>query len=343
MGKNIFTNALPLALANYMSEERDLDISLIEAKIIESGVTTTEHRLVPWADIIRVPVKQARYNFETVFKGYNAYTHTSANKSDVVVSGPGGEHTRALEVKLVVTPTSGTANNPREKQSCEIVVRPPSIEQLAFSIAHSFGTDRRHELADILAEQLQYPHDFHWSETAYMRSRVDLFVEAAEAITRAGVEVQTPLFLIATWRTEGQSPRLDEYAFDAFVATDLAFLTLFTKAAKNQKKPRKGIARPERALIWLVYALWQYATQGSLNFGNIHERLTYGLQSDKAGAFTAAGSLRLMKSDNFFYPRVRREEVTKIISTDGLTALKPERRLDQALWTQGLLDTGGLL
>lgn len=338
MGKNIFTNALPLALANYLHFERQLPLSQIAAVTRADGSICTEHNLRSWLDIVEVPSGMLRFDFETVFSGYGPFTHSQANKSDVVISEIGGEHKRALEIKLVVTPTSGTARKPRNEQSCEIVVRPPSIEQLAFSIAHSFGTDRIAQLANLLIGALNHPHDFQWSDTNYMLPKVDSFVNAAESIIRAGIEVQTPLFLIAVWRTKGQSPQLDENAFDVFVATDLAFLTLFTEAAKRSKRPRENISRPERSLIWLIYALWQYATQGSLNFGNIHERLTYGSQTDKAGSFTSNASLSLMESDVFFYPRISREEITEVVTTEGLALLMPERRLDQALWIQSLIN-----
>lgn len=80
-------------------------------------------------------------------------------------------------------------------------------------------------------------------------------IEAAEDIIRNGIEEQTPLVVIAEWRTEGQTPRLDENAFDVFVVTDMALLSAFTQTANNRAKT---ISRPYRSVIWLVKSLYDY-------------------------------------------------------------------------------------
>jgi hypothetical protein len=336
LGKNVFTNAFPLSLAQYLDQQRGLEIPLITAKV-DDGNAVTEHVLTPWEQIINADSETAQFHFETIFGQYNQYTHTSANKSDAVVVDEAGRHRRALEIKLVVVPTSGTAMLSRAMQSCELVVRPPSIEQLSFSIAHSFGAERRYELQEIITEALSHPFDFEWENSSYMVQKIDLFTSAAEALIAAGEGAQTPLVLITVWRTEGQSPRLDEHAFDVFAATDFAFLTLFLNAAKRKGKGGK-ITRPQRSLIWLIHALWQYGMQGTLNFSRTHERLTYGTQSDKAGAFTNDLTRDFMGSPEFLNPRVTREEATAIVSPSALSELMPERRLDQALWIQGIMN-----
>lgn len=337
LGKNVFTNAFPLALAQYIDLERGLGIPLITAVVSEDGGITTEHALTPWSEILNTRPDQAEFNFETVFDQYNQYTHTSANKSDAVAVDASGRDRRALEIKLVVVPTSGTARLTRDMQTCELVVRPPSIEQLAFSIAHSFGKERRFELQEIISKALSHPFDFDWESSPRMLEKLDLFANAAEGLITAGVGSQTPLVLIAVWRTEGQSPRLDESAFDVFAVTDLAFLTLFLTAAKRKGRASK-ITRPQRSMIWLIHALWQYGIQGTLNFSRTHEKLTYGTQSDKAGSFTNDLTRDFMMSPEFIHPRVTREEATKIVSPSALSELMPERRLDQALWIQGIMN-----
>lgn len=341
LGKNVFTNAFPLSLAQYIDQERGLAVPLIMADVGGDGVICTKHVLTAWSEILNTDAKDAEFHFETVFDQYDQYTHTSANKSDVVVVDANGIDCRALEIKLVVVPTSGTSHCSREQQTCELVVRPPSIEQLAFSVAHSFGSGRRYELQEIITKELSHPFDFDWENSSYMLDRIGLFANAATALVKAGLESQTPLLLIAVWRTEGQSPRLDEAAFDVFAVTDLAFLTLFLKAAERRGKGAK-ITRPQRSLIWLIHALWQYGMQGSLNFSRTHEKLTYGTQSDKAGSFTNDLTRDFMGSPQFIYPRVSRAEATRVVSPSALTELMPERRLDQALWIQGLMNREGV-
>lgn len=347
LGKNIFTNAFPLSLAQYLASERGLPIPVIKAES-RNGILTTYHELTEWHEIIGAPSKNLHFEFECVYDGYSAYTHTQANKSDVVIiDRTTGIQLRPLEIKLVVTPTSSTAMKPKEEQSCEIVVRPPTVEQLAFSIAHSYGPARRHQLQTMIAESLGQPNDYQWRDETAMLKALPKILDAAENIAEGGLDDQTPLVMTAVWRSQGQQPLLEENAFDVFVWTDMAFLQLFiasTRRAyfhtngKRKDKLPKEISRPNRALIWLVNSLWDYTTQGSLNFGRIHSDITYGVQSDKAASFTGNATLLPLKSPEFLNPRITRGELENVLSPIALEHLVPERRLDAAIAIQHLLN-----
>ena len=342
LGKNTFTNAFPLSICQYLSIERELDIPVIKA-VLKDGKLNTDHVMTPWGDIIGVDPSQAKFNFECVYSGYKEYTHTGANKSDVVVSDLDDNHKRPLEIKLVVVPTSNTAKYDRENQSCEIVVRPPTVEQLAFSIAHSYGESQRVKLQELIVDALGKPSDYKWSDEKSMIAALPNILEAAKRVCEGGLKVQTPLELTAIWRSEGQKPILDEYAFDAFVWTDMAFMQLFMDQIyrncfdKNGDpvKP-KSIARPSRSLVWLIKSLWDYSTQRSLDFSGVHSNITFDAQSDKAGSFTGASSLKHLKSEQFFYPRIARTELSNILNPDSNQHLLPERRLDAAIAIQSL-------
>lgn len=344
LGKNIFTNAFPLSLCQYLALKRCLQIPTIRATSGSTGKLATEHVMTPWSQIIGVDPEQARFEFEGIYSGYRAYTHTSANKSDVVVADRvTGAHVRPLEIKLVVVPTSSTANNLREDQSCEIVVRPPTVEQLAFSIAHSYGLDNRSLLQRLIVDALLKPNDYKWSDEDYMIKALPNILNAAENIVVGGLALQTPLVLTAIWRSEGQKPILDEHAFDAFVWTDLAFIQLFTDQmhrdcfnADGNLKEVKSISRPSRALVWLIKSLLDYSVQKSLDFGGVHSSITFGAQSDKAGAFTGASSLKHLQSEQFLYPRITRTELPEILHPSSNQHLLPERRLDAAIAIQAL-------
>lgn len=347
LGKNIFTNAAPLALTQYLAIEKKLPIPVIEAVMRPGDILTTQHVMTPWSEIIDTDPETARFVFEEVFDGYAPYTHGSANKSDVVVASSTGKHLRPLEIKLVVVPTSSTANHPREKQSCEIVTRPPTIEQLAFSIAHSYGEDRRIELQDIIRRSIGQPNDLAWSDQAKMLKEVPKILTAAETMIAEGIDIQTPLVMTAIWRSEGQKPVLDPEAFDVFIWTDLAFMQLFMDSPRKDYYDAKGkpktmlpkkVSRPSRALIWLIKSLWDYTTQSSLDFGRVHSRITYGAQSDKAAAFAGTLPLKHLKSEEFLHPRIGRDELESIIRPEAFEFLLPERRLDAALSIQHLVN-----
>lgn len=348
LGKNIFTNAFPLSLAQYLSAERKLPIPTITATLDSADRLTTKHVMTEWSEIIGTEPDRAHFEFEGVYEGYGKYTHTSANKSDAVVIERGtGKHLRPLEIKLVVVPTSSTANRERKDQSCEIVVRPPTVEQLAFSIAHSYGQERRIELMDLIVSELGQPNDYKWADEKFMIGALPRILRAAENIVRGGMEIQTPLVLTAIWRSEGQKPVLDEHAFDVFAWTDMAFLQLFIDQlrreyykADNSPKPKapKQISRPSRALVWLVRSLLDYTVQNTLNFGTVHSQITYGVQSDKAGSFSGTASLKHLASPEFLEPRVTRTELGEVLSPMSAQYLLPERRLDAAIAIQHLAE-----
>lgn len=334
LGKNIFTNAFPLSLANYMHRERGLSIPVVTA-YVENGLIKTRHVKTPWDKIINADPSTARWNFEHTYDEYRKYTRDTPNGSDVVVADKSGNHRSAFEIKLVVVPTSGSAHRKKEKQLCELVIRPASIEQLAFSIARSYGTGQRDELRRIIVNALKTPQDIVWSDQANMAEHKDKVIAAAEEIIRHGIDGQTPLVIVAEWRTLGQSPILDENAFDLFVLTDMTLLSLFTETAKAD--PSTKVGRPYRSVIWLLKSLFDYSAQDSLQFINVTNKLNYGLQSDKSAAFTNRATA-LLNSKEFLEPRVKREEIPNILTKKAFELLVPERRLDGALMIQNLIN-----
>ena len=334
-GKNIFTNALPISLSVYMAAVLGLDPGWVKA-VDRDGRLDIEHGARPLSDIIGVAPEDAYWCFEEGFNGYDRYATGQVNNSDIVVKNRHtGAEVSAFEVKLTVVPTSSTACKPRNEQSCELVVRPPSIEQLCFSIAAGYGPDRRHDIGDIIAEHLRCPMDYDWSNERYMLDKLRFVTEAAEEIALCNIDKQRPFLLDAIWRTIGKSPALDEEAFDVFFWSDLAFLQFFTKSTWTQiKNCDNRIGRPARSVIWLVKALWDYSTQGLVTFERAHSAITFGGQTDKAGAFTGAVSLDMVKCEQFFHPRIRRDEYLNIVKPEGIRFLSPERRLDGVLVSQ---------
>lgn len=328
-GKNIFTNAFPVSLAAYMSEKLGLDPNYICATA--NGATLSiEQTTLPLEKIIGTPLKDAFWAFEDSYSGYSDLATGTANRSDLVVRDlRTGKETRAFEVKLVAAPTSGTAEREREQQSCEIVVRPPTIEQMCFSIAASYGVNRRHDIGDMIAEKLVHPMDYEWSNQRYMIDKLPLVIDAAENIIREGIGLQTPFVMNALWRTIGKSTVFDDECFDLFFWSDMAFLQLFTRAAKRaMDSETTDIGRPARSVIWLVKSLFDYSAQGKVTFERTHSDITYGGQSDKAGAFSGNSVMSLIGCQNFYHPRVKKDEYKKIISPEGIEMLSPERRLD---------------
>ena len=72
-GKNTFTTAFPIALANYLACEKNLPMNYIVADLGEGDAPTTKHKLTPLKDIIGCDPYDAEYHFEDSFEQYSQY------------------------------------------------------------------------------------------------------------------------------------------------------------------------------------------------------------------------------------------------------------------------------
>ena len=333
-GKNTFTTAFPVSLSLYI-HSKGLSQNYIYAGLDEHGSPTIRHGLAPLPALLGIDPEKASYMFEESYQGYDAYALNAADRSDVVVRDRETEkELAALEVKLVAVPTSGTAHCPRDQQLCELVVRPPSIEQLCFSVAASFGEKRRNDINNAIVSALVNPMDFKWQDESYMFNKRSEVLDAANELIHAGIDSQKPFALMGEWRTVDQSPTLDRECFDCFYWSNMAFLQLFVRAMQRsikRKATKPKIGRPERSLIWFIKSMFDYSAQGRVMFEKTHSEIVYGGQTDKAGSFTNQSIAPFVRTNNFVHPRIERDEREKIISNEGLELLMPERRLDTTL------------
>ncbi|UEA45463.1 HindVP family restriction endonuclease [Collinsella stercoris] len=328
-GKNIFTNAFPLALIVYM-DDLGYGPMYIEAAADSSNRLHTTQSETPLHQLLNCNAHDVEWLFESSFDKYRHFSNGLPARSDVVIRDiNSNRQLGALEIKLVTIPNSATAHRAKDQQSCEIVVRPPSIEQLCFSIANTYGPKRRHELGDIISSHLSFPMDYEWKNETFMLKHLQCVISAAEEIALKGIPSQAPFALTAIWRTKGQASILDTECFDAFVWSDMAFVQLFIDAARRNDKP--PISRPSRSLIWLIKALFDYSAQGIVTFEKTRSEITYGAQTDKAGSFSGESLSPFLQGNTFLHPRIPDVDYSKIVDPSGIDLLKPERRLDGAL------------
>jgi hypothetical protein len=88
------------------------------------------------ADLYKIdPMAEgAFYNFEASFPAYDKFYTGEREKIDLVMldtSSPNAMPLIGLEIKLTALPDSTTKNLTEDKYSCEIVVRPPTINFIA--------------------------------------------------------------------------------------------------------------------------------------------------------------------------------------------------------------------
>lgn len=335
-GKNIFTNAFPIALAQYQSLELGMHPVLVQAEIHGESITTGQ-KLTAWEDIIECPPEEARFNFESAFTPYQSYTRGMPNSSDVVISDSNGLHTRALEIKLTTVPDSSSSSKKHEDQGAEIVARPLMVEQLAVSIAHSFGHGRLELIRKAILEEISTPQQVAWADPDAVQRIIPNIIRILEHIVALGINQQTPMVLNSIWRTVGKTPELEDNCFENFVWTDLAFVALFLSSAK----PSKKITRPQRSLVWLVKMLFDYTSQNRLDALDT-TNLSYGLQTDKAGSFNGAITNRFLRGEYLAHPRIPSSAVGKIIDPSYRQNLAPERRLDAALYIESIVQANDI-
>lgn len=333
MSKNNFTTEAPLIFASYIHRSLGRGLTLIKA-VSKNGALETKQEETGLPSILNVNPDDAYYSFETTYNGYRGLSINEPRKSDVVViDRNSGNHASAFEVKLCVIPNAGTAAKDHDQQSLEIVLRPPTIEQLAFSIADTYGEQRRQELGRLITGQLgDNVQGYQWTDKRFMLDHLDRIHGAVKAIATEGIDKQKPFILMGIWRTTGQSDFLEERCFDTFAWTNLAFLQLL-----SSRPPSNDISRPDRSLIWLIKALFDYSAQGRIDFKQSSD-ITFGLQTDKAGAFAGNIMYKFMNGERFKQPLISRDKIPVILPSLAQQELKPERRLDAALKTSLLTD-----
>ena len=143
-GKNQFNSSFPASLVAYMSYKGIKPVYLCTDK-----GNNVVHRHISGAELFRInPVAEnAFYNFEASFPAYDKFYTGEREKIDLVMLDTAADDTPliGLEIKLTALPDSTTKNLPESNYSCEIVVRPPTVNFIACSICNSFKTVEQKE------------------------------------------------------------------------------------------------------------------------------------------------------------------------------------------------------
>lgn len=327
-GKNIFTNAFPVALCCYMHDKGLLSdyIELYDA----GPKLMTRHRPIPLADVLGCDPATARFLFEECFSAYRGLCPTGIDKADVVVTDASGTHCRSLEIKLTVVPDNTTRRKPRDGQASEMVIRRPPIAYLALGIASKFPSpsDRSRLLGLLDIGDVNY---LNWVDAQAVSPFVSKMADALDRLLRDDLSLQEPLIVQPVWRSVDTSLELDAECFDVFVWSDYAVTRLFVDAVRESPSPRGTIDRLERTVVWIVKMLRDYATAGTMNPLETTNQYTYGTKNDKACSIPGGKMLRYMASPHLTHPRVGRNEVKDIVLGGGERLLSPERRLDAAV------------
>lgn len=319
-GKNQFNNTFPAGLVNYMHSK---GLELVYIKIDPSDFSV-KHEKISVPDFYGVdPTNEnIHFAFEAPYIPYVGYVSEDLPRVDLVVSN-GDNNTAPIEIKLTALPDDQTSNFGEEDYGSEIVVRPDTIVYLALSLIEKA---QENGLTEIFTQKFSRILEANgaWLNEQESEAQIPELVKKLDEIIFEHPELESPILLQPIWKTRGKSSVLEEHCLDAFVWSNFAFTRLFT----NQVKENESITRPERTVIWLAMMLYDFAKNGTLKHQTIIDTYTYGTKNDKAFAIGGLKTREYMRSEELIKPRIKREEIPKIILGDGQKLLSPERRFD---------------
>ena len=342
-GKNQFNSSFPASLVAYMSSK-----GLQPVYICLDKNLNVQHKYISGEELFGLdPLSDnLYYSFETSFPPYEQYfIGLKKNEHiDLVLYSleKGKEPLRGLEIKLTALPDSTTRNSVDEKQSCEVVVRNPTICYVACSICEHYKTQKQ---KDWLRELLSgVPHIDHWNEQSSVGPHYTLIQDAIVRVMADLVKHQSPIMIQPVWKTDKRS-RLTDDCLDVFVWSNIALMKICTDSEFVPKKEKDGtttynISRFNRSIVWLYRMLFDYVTyNGVFNYANITSLMSSGGKNDKAFAASGNRTYAYLKSPELAHPRISKDEIKNIIQGNGQLLLQPERRFDSIIVnTPGLFE-----
>lgn len=325
-GKNQFNSSFPVALCCYM---RDKNYGSI---LISQKDDHTEISEVGFDTIFgtTLPNNQLKFCFESAFVPYAKFVEDEMEVIDLVIrENSTGKYIRPLEIKLTTLPDDGTSSFSEDKYGSEIVVRSPTMRYLALSLANKCTDEDRERIKSIFQSSCKGIRD--WANQAEMLTkRTSIFIALGKFL-REFESYQSPLLLQPIWKTIGKEPRLANNCLDVFTWTDLALARcVFNVAIESQDNDK--IIRAQRAMFRLVRFLYEFAKSGKVFQQPIYDGMTFDTLNDKEFALSGHITNGYMKCPRLVTPKVRKDEIKKIVLGGGQKYLSPERRFDAILF-----------
>ncbi|QLE54086.1 HindVP family restriction endonuclease [Nostoc sp. TCL26-01] len=325
-GKNCFNSSFPASLCSYL-HSLNLDNIYIKLnsnlKVDHSSISTASfYGINPNSDNLF-------YAFETQFTPYQQYLIGNLPGVDLVTQARDlGSCLQPIEIKLTALPDNTTCDLAEDYYGCEIVVRPDTIVYLACSIVENFRLNPS-IIGSVITEKFANITD--WTEAISVIPYIPDMIDCIDAIALSILDVQKPFLMQPIWKTEGKSPNLSDNCLDVFVWSNLAFTRLFIDLAKIEISAYgriRNISRHTRTIIWLFKMLSDFSINGSFNHRRIIDNLSYNTKNDKAFAVSGRVTHVYMKSAALKQPRIKKQEIKRIILGGGQNLLSPERRFD---------------
>ena len=290
-GKNQFNSSFPASLVAYMSYKGVKPVYLCTDK--DNNVI---HKYISGADLFRIDplAENAFYNFEASFPAYDKFYTGEREKIDLVMLDTATEKDTpliGLEIKLTALPDSTTKNLTEDKYSCEIVVRPPTINFIACSICNSFKTIEEKEKLRAMLNTV--PRINHWEEPEEVLPHYDKILQAVLNISTYLNKKQTPLIVQPIWKTKGGKSVLSDDCLDVFVWSNLAVIQMCNRSDSSSNR---RITRPMRTIIWIYLMLLEYTgVYGQFDYRRIVRLHSYNIANDKAYALSGTQTYEFLQ------------------------------------------------
>lgn len=328
-GKNQFNSSFPASLVAYMSS---INISPVYLKMTKKNIL--ERSSITGSDLFGIdPLSDdADYRFEMDYYPYGKYYTSGNEKIDLVMHNRAtNEPICGLEIKLMALPDNTTERLGDDKYSCEIVVRPPTICSLACSMCYHYDTPKgKTKLLKMLLKDI--PKIKHWDEASEVAPHYDKIKNAVMAVAADMSNAQTPLIIQPVWKTNGKKSQLADDCLDVFVWSNLATILMCCAGDSDRSKnPKNPINRFQRAVIWIYKMLDEFAQHGKFDYTEIVKQHSYGNANDKAFSLPGKQSYQFLKGPELSCPRIKKDEIKKIILGGGQNFLSPERRFDAVI------------
>lgn len=324
-GKNQFNSSFPASLVAYMSYK-----GINPVYLCTNSDNDVVHRYISGSELFGIdPLAQnAFYNFEAGFPAYDKFYTGEREKIDLVMLDTETDSSLiGLEIKLTALPDNTTKNQPEDRYSCEVVVRPPTINFIACSICDKFKTA---EEKDKLRAMLNIvPKINHWEEPEEVLPNYGKILESILSISSYLNNRQTPLMVQPIWKTMGGKSILADDCLDVFVWSNLAVIQMCNRP---DSLSNKRITRPMRTIIWIYLMLLEYTgIYGQFDYRRIVRLHSYNIANDKAYALSGTQSYDFLRCEELCHPRISKKEIKNIILGGGQNLLSPERRFDAVI------------
>jgi len=322
-GKNQFNSSFPVALACYMRDKGIKPVYISLSSDFEIINTETS-----FDDIFRTTLsnKSLNFCFESKYEPYQVFSREDIGSIDLVIKDTNDNFISPLEIKLTVIPDHATYKDEEQNWGCELVIRPATTKYAALGMVQSISENLKEtrEIFEPVCADIQ-----HWSNKHEIADKIPVLVDALNTFEKKFIKYQKPLLMQPIWKTKGQSPILDDNAFDIFVWSDFALSRLFIESAQCDPS---NITRATRSTARLARILYEISTQQKTNIYQIYTEMAFEHQTDKEFAMNGGVTRNYMKSNRRHTPIMKKDCLSEIILGGGEKLLSPERRFDQTVY-----------